>query len=373
MKVLVNALSAKRGGIYTYTRNLSRILDADGIDLTIAAPERLASLIGKRAMHFDAADYGPIQRLLWEQVSWRRIVRERDPDVLFSSANFALLNSPVPQLLLVREGGLFNPFYLKYVFPRLDPRIRLTTKIRRSLMIRSIRAATKVMFPSESLRDWVARWVPEIAETGIVNRYGIDLSRFSVARPRIVPDRRCVDLLYVSVFYPHKNPCTLSRAVPLLRAAGIGATACITMEEPEFRLWSSGDVEYEELRSAASRGEVTLGAIEYDLLAERYNSASVFMFPSVSETFGFPLVEAMACGLPVIAADTTINREICGPAALYHAPHDPASVARRVTELVERPDLYRWLSAAGRQRVSELFDWRQHFGRTAEILREIAR
>lgn len=370
MKLLINALSARRGGIFTYTGNLARAID-DNIDVRIAAPTPLAQNIGERALGIDVMELGPLRRLLWEQIVWRRIVRKWNPNVLFSSANFALLRSPVPQLLLMREGGLFNPYYLKHVYPQLNARSRLSTVLRRRMMIRSIRSATQVMFPSETLRDWVARWVPEIARTGIVNRYGIDLNRFVVDRERPDIDRNKINLLYVSVYYPHKDPCTLSRAVSLLRESGIDATASITMEEQEFTLWSSGISEYEELRRAEQKGEVQLGSVKYDRLRELYNEASIFVFTSISETFGFPLVEAMACGLPVIAADTTINREICGPAALYHTPQNPESLAKRITELSERPDLYRWLSSEGRRRAHDLFDGRRHFSRTVEILKDL--
>ena len=373
MKLLINALSARRGGIFTYTLNLAKSVADSDIEVQIGSPPLLANAIGETALSIDVAHLGQARRLLWEQTVWRKIVRDFSPDVLFSSANFALFRSRLPQLLLMREGGLFNPYYLKHVFPQLSLKAQATTVLRRKVMIRSVRSATKVMFPSESLRDWVAAWEPSVAETGIVNHYGIDLSRFPMSPTRAPLDERALRLLYVSVYYPHKDPCTVSRAVSILRDQGISATADITMDEQECRLWSSGPPEYAELRRAEKRGYIQLGSVDYDSLKQRYHNASIFVFPSISETFGFPLVEAMACGLPIIAADTTINREICGPAALYHAPHDPESVAQRVHELATRPDLYSWLSSEGRMRAEKMFDWRRHLNKTVDILRDLGR
>lgn len=373
MKVLMNALSARRGGIFTYTRNLSNSIRDDDIEIQIGAAPALAEAIGERALSIDVSNMGPARRLAWEQSVWRRIVNSTDPDVLFSSANFALLGCKVPQLLLMREGGLFNPYYLTNIYPTLDLAARITTLMRRNLMIRSIKAATRVMFPSETLRDWVSGWVPEIAETGIVNRYGIDLTRFEITGPRPPLGDQPLKLLYVSVYYPHKDPCTLSRAVEMLCKSGTPAEAHITMEEAEFNLWSAGPQEYAELKRSEDRGEVKLGSVDYDELKRLYNSSSIFIFSSISETFGFPLVEAMACGLPVITADTMINREICGPAALYHTPQNPESLADRVRELAARPDLYQHLSREGRKRAEALFDLQRHLNGTIDNLRAIHR
>ena len=104
MKVLINALSARRGGIVTYTRNVTAVLVERGLDVVIAAPSDLE--LGPshgRHIKIDVADYRPWRRAIWEQVVWRRIVSRVRPDVLFSSANYALLRCPVSQVLLIRE------------------------------------------------------------------------------------------------------------------------------------------------------------------------------------------------------------------------------------------------------------------------------
>src|SRR5207244_9471275 len=63
---------------------------------------------------------------------------------------------------------------------------------------------------------------------------------------------------------------------------------------------------------------------------ELYQNADIFVSPSLVESFGYPLVEAMAHGLPVVAADTEVNREICAEAALYFTPRSPEDLTRAV-------------------------------------------
>ncbi len=117
MKILINAISAKRGGIVTYTENLIDSLYRNNVQARFAVPIEMAERVGKNTIGIRASDFGPFPRLIWEQTAWRRLVASETPDVLFSSANFGLINCPVPQVLLMREGGLFDPFYLSIMAP----------------------------------------------------------------------------------------------------------------------------------------------------------------------------------------------------------------------------------------------------------------
>jgi glycosyltransferase involved in cell wall biosynthesis len=371
MKVLVNAFSARRGGIFTYTRNLRAAFTKNGIDATIAMPA--AGPDDQLGISFavNVDRFNPVHRLYWEQTTWRAIVRRHNPSVLFSSANFALFRCPVPQLLLMREGGLFNPFYLRHIMPTLGKGLGIENILRRHLMLRSIRAATLVMFPSETLRDWVLTYCPDLAGRDVVNSYGVDLDHFRPSQPKPPAADEPLRLLYVSVYYPHKDPQTLLEAVRILRARGMDAQARITMEQPQFKHWPPGPAVYAALKAGERDGHLVLGPVRYEDLPATYHAHDFFIFPSVSETFGFPLVEAMACGLPVIASDTPTNREICGAAALYYPAFDASALAQRVLDLRARPDLYRWLTAKGVERARDRFNLADHFKRLVALLEQI--
>lgn len=370
MKVLMNAVSARRGGIATYTRNIIRTLPREGIDAKIAVPPGLASVDRSATLGLEVGDLGQIRRLFWDQVVWRRLVYDVDPDVLFSSANFGLLRCSTPQLLLMREGGLFNPYYLEHVFPSFPAATRALHRQRRSLMRMSIRNADLVMFPSETLRDWVARFEPSVMDRAIVNNYGIALDRFKHRPPTTIDEKDDLRLTYVSVYYPHKNPITLARSVTILRAQGYKATARITMGRNDFDPWPGHVAELRDMEEHASREEIVLGPVESSQLPDLLFETDVFVFPSLSETFGFPLVEAMASGVPVVAADTLINREICGPAALYYSPEDPQALAEQIRRLVARPDLYLWLRIEGLKRATERYSWNAHLSRLIVALNQ---
>jgi glycosyltransferase involved in cell wall biosynthesis len=377
MHVLVNAVSAKRGGILTYTANLCRELNNRGLTATINVPPGFPGAgigpgSGARLVSSPAANFGALRRLMWEQTAWRDEIRASGADVVFSSANYAVLSSPLPQLLLLREGGLFNPLYRRHVLPRMGPRYRAEAEVRRSLMISSARHSTVVMFPSETMRDWVLSTAPDLKDRAVVNHYGTYVEMFR--RPRLRQWRADggLRLLYVSVYYPHKNPLTLAQATRILGEQGIPAHARITMTRPEFALWPLGRREYQKLSEGGLADLVSLGGIPYPELPGAYAEHDVFVFPSVSETFGHPLVEAMAAGIPIVAADTLTCREICGPAALYHSPYDPEHLAQCIRELDADPELRAWLTEQSLKRVARRFGWNAHVERLLATLQQMA-
>jgi hypothetical protein len=178
MKVVVNAISAKRGGIVTYTANLIEGFRKRNVDAVVATPIQPQSQIRlDGGMGVRASEFGPFRRVLWEQLLWRRAVARMRPDVLYSSANFGLIRSPVPQVLLIREGGLFDPFYLANTAPAQGARIAVLREFRRRLMLMSARHADHVITPSRTTRDSLLLWLPEIADKVSVIPYGTPLAR----------------------------------------------------------------------------------------------------------------------------------------------------------------------------------------------------
>ena len=101
-----------------------------------------------------------------------------------------------------------------------------------------------------------------------------------------------------------------------------------------------------------------LGRVNDDDLAYLYRQALCLVFPSKTEGFGLPVLEAMALGCPVISSDAASLPEVCGEAALYASPDDAATWLAAIGRLVAEPMLREILSGAGPKR-SKAFSWRQ--------------
>lgn len=372
MKVIVNAISARMGGIVTYTRNLIDSFAARHQDAIFSVAPNFPEV--EQPVHREPASfYRPLRRFAWEQTFWRQRVARSGADLLFSSANFGLLNSPIPQMLLIREGGLFDPDYLSNVAPAQGAKASILRTLRRSLMLRSARHADQVITPSATIRDLMVGWAPDLAERITVNHYGTVNNAFRPADDASRAWRATgqLRLLYVSVYYPHKQPGTICQALDIARKRGLPTRATITMDLRELGDFTGSALDSILMEKAAADGLIDLGRRPYHELPALYRGHDVFVFPSLSETFGHPMVEAMSSGIPVVAADTAINREICGESALYFPPTSPSGLVECLERLDSDPGLRQALSVSGRRRVLDCFTWDAHVDRLINIFHSL--
>lgn len=113
------------------------------------------------------------------------------------------------------------------------------------------------------------------------------------------------------------------------------------------------------------------GWIPRDDLIALYRGASVLVYPSLAEGFGIPLMEAMACGTPAVAAASGALPEVAGDACLLVAPEDAPAISAAISGILGDPGLAQKLSHLGRARAAQ-FSWRETARRTLEVYREVA-
>jgi glycosyltransferase involved in cell wall biosynthesis len=172
-------------------------------------------------------------------------------------------------------------------------------------------------------------------------------------------------LLAVGDIYVQKNLRTLLAAFARVRAV-----------RPELRLKVAGrpvDADFARLvgedamRLGVADAVDFLGGVPRKTLMELYAGCSVFVFPSTVETFGQPLVEAMAAGAPVACANAAAMPEIAGDAVQYFDPLDAGAMADRILGLLNDPAAAAHVGAAGRRR-AQAYSWPETARRTAAVL-----
>jgi len=387
MKVLVNAVSAKLGGAATYVRNLVHSLEtlAEPGDqfVFVVPPERAGEMAhdGKRirVLESRAASGSYAQRWWWDQVTLRRLVAREQPDVLFSSANFAMLACPCPQALLVRIPIYFSREYIEHVLPGKSAAFRAETALRRWLVCRSAGHADCVVTPSAAMLDDLQRFARIPDGRARVIPYGVPRERLAAGAAREPAPRdpaKPLRVLWVSHYADHKDLATLLRAVGLLRDRGdIPVELWLTLhpaKESAQRGQHTQMPEEERKLLAGLAGAVRfLGVLGYEQIWQAYREADVFVFPSLCESFGHPLVEAMAAGLPVVASNIPVHREICGEAARYFPARDAQSLAEQLAAFARQADLRHDMARRGAARVRN-FLWEDHVVRLLQLLRELA-
>jgi len=115
------------------------------------------------------------------------------------------------------------------------------------------------------------------------------------------------------------------------------------------------------------------GRLSTEDLAALYSTATIAVTPSLFEGFGLPAVEAMACGVPVIASRAGALPEVVvdGETGILVPPADPPALAGAIARLVDQPTLREKFGFAGRERVERLFTWEQVAKKTVEVYKEV--
>jgi glycosyltransferase involved in cell wall biosynthesis len=175
-------------------------------------------------------------------------------------------------------------------------------------------------------------------------------------------------LLYVSALeHPRKNHVNLVRAYERLRGT-LDVPGNLVFAGADSR--SSETIRGEIARTGQGEAIKVLGAIPDEDLVALYGTARAFVHPSTHEGFGIPLLEAMACGLPVACSDIPAFREVAGDAAVFFDPRDPARIAEAITKLCRDQGKREEYRLRGLARAS-LFSWERTATRVADLYEQI--
>jgi glycosyltransferase involved in cell wall biosynthesis len=372
MRLFINALAASAGGGLTYIRNLiPHLANVRELQIAVlAAPGIRQEFPAFPNVEFIEMELSTAQRFWSEQYKLPQLLGSWRAQVLVSAGNFALRNSPVPQILLSRNSLYTSGDFYRDLLSRHEYRMWLDTRIRGALARRSIHWADATVAPSEAFAVELRSW--SRAKNVVAIHHGFDLETFTAdssplsgqVEQRLSAADGALKLLFVSHYNYYRNFETLIRSLPAVRdsLAKLNVNLLLTCK------LAPGENPGAYRPDAAARlvtelgvGDmiVELGAIAYCQLHHLYRRADAYVTPAYTETFAHPLVEAMGCGLPIVASDLAVHREICGDAALYFPRFSPKSLAERVLQVLSSDDVQDSLRAKGSAR-SAAFGWRKH-------------
>jgi glycosyltransferase involved in cell wall biosynthesis len=386
IRLFINGLAASAGGGLTYLRNviphLAQRVDAE---TTVLLNPAIRGEFGKLPNIFfveTSERQGVFRRFTREQMALPKLIRRSGAQVLISAGNFALWNCPVPQILLSRNSLYTSGDFLRDVRARGDYAIWTDTVVKGWLARRSISRADITVAPSEAFAQELSQWS---GRKVLSVRHGFDSDAFesdttplpSAAKIQIEQGKDALRLLFVSHYNYYRNFETLFRAMPILssRLRGKKVKLFLTCE-----LSSSENPGTYRAESAASlakhlRGSheiVELGTIPYRSLHHLYRACHIYVTPAYAESFAHPLIESMSSGLPVVASDLPVHREICGDAGIYFPRFSPDALAEQVLQIHESPELAEKLSRNGLRRACD-FSWSKHVERLVALAQELVR
>ncbi len=238
---------------------------------------------------------------------------------------------------------------------------------------RTARAADAIIINSESLRSEIQRYLDVDARKLKLIYEAVDHDLFqpgdaAFARSQIAAHGVTKPfVLFVSSLWPYKNCDGLLRAWALARAELGDRQLAVVGPGADEKYVAQLHALAAEL--GISDDVVFVGGVRLEETVRFYQAADVFVYPSLNETFGLPLLEAMACGCPVVTSDVSAMPETAGGAAVLCDPTDPASIARAMIEAAG-PGMDR-LRDQGLRRAAQ-FTWGATAASTLDVYREVA-
>ena len=363
-----SALRPNRTGVGYYTEHLLRHLaqniapDDELIVVSNCPVDTTAPLpAGVRVVQ----DSRRVPRLLWLQARAPMTVAAIGADVVHFTNGMMPVVSGVPTVVTIHDMSL-------RLLPRYHPARRVL--LNRPLMDLAARRAAAIVTVSET------------AKHDIEKLYGRQSDRvhvvYEAAAPAFQPvtDPAALDrvrrkyglreriILYVGTIEPRKNLPILIEAFARQRRAG-GLDHQLVCVGPYG--WLSRGLERLVESSGVCDAVAFTGYVPFDDLPALYSAAEMFVYPSMYEGFGLPVVEAMACGTPVVAGLAEAVAEIGSGAIERAARVDADGVGAALVRLAHDPERRAELSAAGRARAQQ-FSWSRAARQTLDIYRSVA-
>jgi len=359
LKILINALHAKSGGGVTHLRAiLPHLADDPRLEIHLVFhPNHIVGLlpippgIHVHDMELLRVDDGYFRILWWEQVRLPKLARRIGARVTFSPANFGPLFAPRPVIMLRNALAVGARDWR----PRRWVYWSVLTLMTVASLLRAKRAIAVSDYARRALSFGLARQKISVVPHGVDPAYG----------PPPDGAKRGKFLLAVGDIYVQKNYLMLIEALAIARRIHPDLTLKIAGA-------NVGDEYPGQVMDAISRHGLEdaiemLGSVDRDRLAGLYQSCAMLVFPSTAETFGHPLVEAMACGAPIASSDRAAMPEILGDAGLYFDPLDPEDMAAAIGRLIDDQKLAARLGQAAWER-AKLYSWEKSARAAADIL-----
>lgn len=317
-------------------------------------------------------------------VPWYSVDEQLKLPKIISSQNLDLLHVPHFNVPIMYSGKFIVTIHdlIHHQFSESSTTTRnpITFKIKRLsykvVILNAVKRSQKIITPSLFVKKQIVKNFNIDSEKVAVTYEAAEEEYFRNQQP-VTSNQllkklsiRIPFLIYVGNAYPHKNLENLLHAVKILVTSNrLPATSY------HLVIACARDVFYHRLESQIKnlnlQKNVTLtGYIQPEELVSIFKEAEAYVFPTLSEGFGIPALNAMAAGLPVAASDIPTLKEVYADAALYFDPRDPEDIAKKIKQILQDNKLKSDLIKKGREQVKK-YSWRQMAEETLKIYEEI--
>jgi glycosyltransferase involved in cell wall biosynthesis len=366
-RFLIDGSMARGGGGYTYLVNilprLSEMAPNDRFRVLVRTDrlaDALSGLPNVEVMHLP--DVGLFERFRFLHTQMPRIAAEWGADIYFSVGEYTPLRMPCPTIAAFRNPNVFT--HLKQGWPAYQ---RLRLKALRALAWLSAKRSDRIMFVSEDSAKWIGDTINLPEWKRAVVHHGFDASKWGGEMGGVRNDGV---ILSVSSVYRYKNYVRLIEAYAQLAKRRPNLPDLVIVGDDQDSEYQQKMVDARNATGDLAESIHLVGAVAYEQVKEYYRNASLFVFPSYLETFGHPLLEAMGCDVPVVAADIPVFREIAEDAVLYADPYKIDALASAMEDALSSDIQRRKMVDRGRERVAH-FTWERSTSRLLAMFSDL--
>ena len=374
MRIAINALSAVAGGGVTYLNQLFKYLseiDRNNDYLIITTKKGKGVLVASyknfQVLSFKFPSISPVFRIFWEQFYLWYILKKNKVTILYAPANIGLIFSSIPTVLMIQTVAPFDYEMIK----KQNVYYRLKFNLLRILTSLSIKKARNVIFISDKARKELSHYYKlQKDNTSLIYHGRSEIFKPDLDSRRLMEIKQKYGLdefiLYVSNIYKYKNFFELILAFSLIKDK-INPNLKLVLVGKNF------DDQYTELLKTFVINEgmedriIFYGHIPYEELPYFYATCRLFLYPSTCENCPNILIEAMACGSPILASNIEPMPEICQDAAIYFNPFSPHDIAEKIQTVLSNNILLQELKQRSLERVSH-FSWEETARKTLRVL-----
>jgi glycosyltransferase involved in cell wall biosynthesis len=345
--IIADSIDLQNAGIHVYTRNMIEALQANTGHEIICIRQgsnKNISFRNERVVKplFPGIANDPF-RVFY---SIPRAIKSLKPDVVIEPAHFGPFNLPqnIKRVTVIHD---LTPI----IFPKWH---KFLSRFLQGIFMKGIlNRANLVLANSQNTLSDINKYYSFTKNKSLAIYPGVD-PFFQVENNEII-DHKKPFFLFAGTIEPRKNLIVLLQAYELFRnKTGLNFKLFIVGGKG----WKSGTFN-KELKKHPFKSDIELkGYVQKEELRDLYLNATSFIYPSLYEGFGLPVIEAMACGAPCIVSNSSSLTEAGGEAAMYFSPRNPEELSLLMIKLALKHDVQKDMVAKGLQHVTK-FSWKK--------------
>lgn len=376
MRILIHALGANMGGAMRHLTNFLPELGRQDTEreYTILVRESFPTLAVAPNISIERIPNGFVsnwmKRLAGDifEIPWK--LNKEKYDAIVSLTNFGPVFSPVPHIFFQRNALYYCDYYLS----QITGREKTETLLRRRLAVESMKRADLIVTPTNAMAEMIKATCPEVKNRKFHTLYhGFSKDTYQEqldAKYEKQLDIEGFKFLYPTHPAPHKGFEILFEILKTLKERNLNFKLFTTIA---YKDWPEGIRQYKKQVQSLGIDDCVafIGRIPQSQMGSLYKKCDLMLYPSLCESFGFSMIEAMGHDLPIVAAGTPVNREMCRDGAFYYPQLNPSAGAEAIINAIDPENRKKLVVNGHRRLISFQWGWNRYVDQFIKMIERV--